>query len=62
MKHNNTITVEGYTFTKYTDGTEVYFVSPITGELIQMTKPYTFEQYTTTLTNHIRELTNWFPN
>ena len=29
MKHNNnTITVEGYTFTKYTDGTEVYFVSP----------------------------------
>ena len=57
MKHN-TITVEGYTFTKYTDGTEVYFVSPITGELIQMTKPYTFEQYTTTLTNHIRECTN----
>ena len=59
MKHNNnTITVEGYTFTKYTTDTEVYFVSPITGELIQMTKPYTFEQYTTTLTNHIREFTN----
>ena len=57
MKHN-TITVEGYTFTKHTIGTEVYFESPITGELIQMTKPYTFEQYTTTLTNHIREFAN----
>ena len=56
--NNNTITVEGYTFTKHTIGTEVYFESPITGELIQMTKPYTFEQYTTTLTNHIRECTN----
>ena len=59
MKHNNNpITVAGYTFTKHTDDTGVYFVSPITGELIQMTKPYTFEQYTTTLTNHIREFTN----
>ena len=58
MKHNITITVGGYTFTKYTDGTGVYFVSPITGELIQMTKPYTFEQYTTTLTDHIREYIN----
>ena len=60
MKHNNniTITVAGYTFEQYTDGTGVYFVSPLTGELIQMTKPYTFEQYTTTLTNHVRECAN----
>ena len=58
MKHNNnniTITVDGYTFEQYTDDTGVYFVSPFTGELIQMTKPYIFEQYTTTLTNHVRE-------
>ena len=58
MKHNITITVAGYTFEQYTDDTGVYFVSPLTGELIQMTKPDTFEQYTTTLTNHIRDCIN----
>lgn len=57
-KHNNTITINNYTFTKHTINNEIYFESPITGELIQMTKPYTFEQYTTTLTNHIREFAN----
>ncbi len=57
-KHNNTITINNYTFIKHTINNEIYFESPITGELIQMTKPYTFEQYTATLTNHIREYTN----
>ena len=57
-KHNNTITINNYTFTKHTINNEIYYESPLTGELIQMTKPYTFEQYITTLTNHIREFTN----
>ena len=56
-KHNNTITINNYTFINHPINNEIYFESPITGELIQMTKPYTFEQYTTTLTNHIRECT-----
>ena len=41
MKHNDTITVAGYAFARHTIDNNVYYESPLTGELIHMTKPYT---------------------
>lgn len=56
MKHNDTITVAGYAFARHTIDNDVYYESPLTGELIKMTKPYTLEQYTTKLAKHIHEI------
>ena len=56
MKHNDTITVGGYAFARHTIDNDVYYESPLTGELIKMTKPYTLEQYTAKLAKHIHEI------